>query len=165
MWIVEKIISKGDYDYAVVLEHPCALPIGHYVLAHRVVLENYLGRLLDDGEIAHHINGVKKDNRIENIELCLEAVHRRYHAKTGRTFITLICDFCGEEFKIEKRQSHKKSRFCCKECYWNSLKGKTFVTLICSFCGDEFKRESKQMHTKNKKYFCNKECYYKSKGQ
>ena len=117
MWIVEKIISKGDYNYAVVPEHPCALPIGHYVLAHRVILENYLGRLLDDGEIAHHINGVKKDNRIENIELCLEGVHSRYHQKTGRTFVTLVCYHCKKKFQREIRNVHNKNKhhYCCKK--------------------------------------------------
>jgi hypothetical protein len=125
MWTIQKIISKGDYDYAVVPEHPLALPIGKYVLAHRVILENYLGRLLEEDEVAHHINEDKKYNRIENLELCLKVVHTRYHAKTGRNYIILICGFCGNEFKREIRQMHKKNKkyFCCKKCYWNSLKG------------------------------------------
>ena len=53
MWDIRRIIKKGDYLYAVVPEHPKAIKFG-YVLLHRVIMENYLGRLLEDDEVVHH---------------------------------------------------------------------------------------------------------------
>lgn len=48
--------------------HPRASRSG-YVFEHIVVTENQLGRYLAREETIHHINGVRDDNRPENLEL------------------------------------------------------------------------------------------------
>lgn len=46
-----------------------ATPDRKYVFEHVLIMEEKIGRQLLPGENVHHINGIKNDNRIENLEL------------------------------------------------------------------------------------------------
>lgn len=45
----------------------------------RVVMELHIGRPLTNKEIVHHINGIKNDDRIENLQILTQQEHVRLH--------------------------------------------------------------------------------------
>jgi len=46
---------------------------------HTYIMERHLGRQLGKNEEIHHINGVKTDNRIENLEIVKHGEHSTLH--------------------------------------------------------------------------------------
>lgn len=71
---MEKLQHTSGYVWGrVAADHPGAvLRAGRhsaYILEHRLVMERVIGRPLDRRERVHHKNGVRDDNRPENLEL------------------------------------------------------------------------------------------------
>lgn len=58
---------------------------GKKVDEHPYIMEQHLGRKLDRLECVHHINGDKRDNRLENLELMPLSEHSRLHRVNGDT--------------------------------------------------------------------------------
>lgn len=61
--------------------HPHAKGNG-YVLYHRIVMEQSIGRFLKPSEVVHHRDGNRENNSIENLALLSgHAEHRKIHAR------------------------------------------------------------------------------------
>jgi HNH endonuclease len=54
---------------------------------HTIIAERSLGRPLKKGKVVHHINGIKDDNRNENLLICSSSYHRWLHAEMQRRYM------------------------------------------------------------------------------
>ena len=88
-WKGGKIKDYNGYILVLNHEHPFK-NIKNYVYEHRLVMEKHLGRYLKSTEQVHHLNGIKDDNRIENLGLFVE--NKNWHP--------CLCPKCGFNFFI-----------------------------------------------------------------
>jgi uncharacterized protein (DUF1330 family) len=145
-WIITSLVGKnGKYVYARVVDHPFATSTG-YVLEHRAVMENYLGRFLNWDEIVKHLDGNTHNNKIENlIVIKWSDVARTFGVR--KLYYDLSCPECKRTFQREGRVVHRYQRtnqltFCSRVCssvYGRSREGVNIEQFILS------KKETKNM--------------------
>lgn len=99
------ITSSGYVILRVGTDHHLSDSRG-YAYEHRVIAEKMLGRRLKRGEIVHHKDGDKANNKKSNLEVLTHHEHHRKHHPNARgrapgepnKEISCGCG-CGEEFK------------------------------------------------------------------
>lgn len=84
------IHNNNGYIYVSMPEHPQANSKGYVGRAH-LVAEKALGRMLNTkkGEMTHHINEIKNDDRPQNILICLVGYHKSLHHKMKKLGVTI----------------------------------------------------------------------------
>lgn len=77
-WKGGKQIDKDGYVLIHNPNHPSAR--GNYILEHRMIMEEHLGRPLKPKEVVHHIDEVRTNNHIDNLRLFpSNKEHLEYH--------------------------------------------------------------------------------------
>jgi hypothetical protein len=92
-WGQGRITSDGYYEVR------CG---GRQRLLHRLIMEQHLGRPLQRGEAVHHLNGDKRDNRIENLAVMDTSEHSRRNALQQRQ----ICGLLNEIEQLRGEVAH-----------------------------------------------------------
>lgn len=140
-----KRINKQGYIEVWKPEHPNANKKG-YILEHRLVMSEYIGRALLENEDVHHKDKNKGNNDINNLQLMTRSEHTKYHEKNDK-----------EKHKGNKKQqcqypnctemTNSKKGLCNKhyKLQWQRLKNGLISNI------NEFKEISRKHSEKTKK--------------
>jgi uncharacterized protein (DUF1330 family) len=147
-WKGGRQVTDSGYILLFSPNHPFAHK--RYVKEHRLVMEKHLGRYLTKDEVVHHINGVRDDNRIENLHLMTNSSHQILHGlartpkkqtkrpparKEGLIWIDVKNDY--RKYVVGKCRS-------CGRLFWHR---KDHPTKCCSpDCSEKFTGNGKKLH-------------------
>ena len=75
------------------------------VRQHRYIMEQHIGRALHPWEDVHHVNGVRHDNRIENLMVIDHGKHTKHH-NLNREYTT------GTKYKLTEADRDRRIAQC-----------------------------------------------------
>lgn len=104
-------------------EYPGKKYRGLYCYEHHLVWWMKTGESLKAGEVIHHKNDDKHDNRFVNLKKMTNREHSKLHgAEKTITMVILECTQCGSSFKKQKRffkfffKKGQKNWYCNRKC-------------------------------------------------
>lgn len=130
------------------------------------------------GYVIHHINGIRDDDRLENLQMMTAQAHTSLHKK--KKGVDLICQQCGKTFNVPAwrirsriKEGRGEVKYCSRKCFYgsgamtSSRKAAVKVKLICQQCSNPFivpewliKRRIRDGSGKVR--FCSRKCFLES---
>ena len=105
------MLCKNGYWAAYYPRHPMAWKGSGLVYAHRLVMENRIGRYLRPSEHIHHIDKDRGNNDFANLEITTPSEHKHLDHPGGR--VVKRCLSCGLEFSCT---ASKERGYCSIPC-------------------------------------------------
>lgn len=116
---------KNGYGYILIWkpDHPFATKDG-YVKEHRLIYEDHYKCCILPWGVLHHINRIKDDNRIENLELISNSKHSKIH-HPKKDMSDRICSKCNNNTYVNKSgyylwYGNEITGYICHKCYQNN---------------------------------------------
>lgn len=95
-----------------------------YVYEHHLVWWNHMNQIVPDGYLIHHINEIKTDNRIDNLQLISRANHSSEHGQEAhiKNRKEIKCAGCQKNFylkgsQFKKRTEQSNNLYCIRSCF------------------------------------------------
>jgi len=116
-------MKNGPYELVVAPPgYPGKLYRGRYCYEHHLVWWRHTGEVPGPGELIHHKNENKRDNRYKNLKKETKGEHNTYHHTVSR--VRLVCAYCKKQFEILPSVLRSRQK--------NSAGGKFFCTRRCA---------------------------------
>lgn len=118
-------MRNGPYELVIPpADYPGKRYRGRYCYEHHLIWWQHTGTLPGPGELIHHKNEQKRDNRFDNFELKTIGEHTADHNRDRRQpRLQIPCDRCGTVFEIRiyeeriRRENSKSGKlFCGRSC-------------------------------------------------
>ena len=115
-------MKNGPYELVIAPEeYPGMKYRGRYCYEHHLAYWRERKLIPQQGQVLHHVNGNRRDNRPGNLELLEVGEHNAGHNTVA--LIDVPCDFCGKTRKLRpgdlrwrKKRSKHGTVFCGRSC-------------------------------------------------
>jgi len=122
-------MKNGPYILIVAPEnYPGKKFRGRYAYEHSIVYWQHHNRITLPGEVIHHKNHDKHDNRIENLELISNSKHSADHQSKPWTYAFVECFKCEKTFRLmgsyyrARNKLHGNRIYCSRQCQYDGMR-------------------------------------------
>lgn len=125
---------------------------GHYsngcAMRSHVVFWLETGQCPPKDKLLHHINGIKDDDRIENLILLGHSEHTTIHCANKK--VSFVCSSCGKQFYVRRckveyvvNSRGAPPKYCSRKCYYDAERTKEHGNRISMALKAHYAKEGK----------------------